>query len=93
VLDDRGASSHLRSDEKDEVERQVRKSTDIARRILVTENEAYRSAWLKMVTRPNGHMYLDEDERRAMQAFDEYRTMSEGVTTAGGFGIPVKLAA
>lgn len=89
VLDDRGASSHLRSDEKDEVERQVRKSTDIARRILVTENEHYREAWLKMVTRPNGHMYLTDDERRAMQAFDEYRTMSEGTTTAGGFGIPV----
>jgi HK97 family phage major capsid protein len=89
VLDDRGSSAHLRSDEKDEVERQIRKSTDIARRILVTENEAYRDAWLKMVTRPNGHMYLTDDERRAMQAFDEYRTMSEGTTTAGGFGIPV----
>jgi HK97 family phage major capsid protein len=89
ILDDRGSSSHLRSDEKDEIERQVRKSTDIARRILVTENEHYRDAWLKMVTRPNGHMYLTDDERRAMQAFDEYRTMSEGVTTAGGFGIPV----
>lgn len=93
VLDDRNSSSHLRADEKDEVERQVRKSTDIARRILVTENEDYREAWLKMVTRPNGHMYLTDDERRAMQAFDEYRTMSEGTTTAGGFGIPVKLAA
>jgi HK97 family phage major capsid protein len=89
VLDDRTSSSHLRSDEKDEVERQVRTSTDIARRILVTENEHYREAWLKMVTRPNGHMYLTEDERRAMQAWDEYRTMSEGTTTAGGFGVPV----
>jgi HK97 family phage major capsid protein len=89
VLDDRSASSHLRSDEKDEVERQIRKSTDIARRILVTENEHYREAWLKMVTRPNGHMYLTEDERRAMMAFDEYRTMSEGTNSAGGFGIPV----
>lgn len=89
VLDDRNSSAHLRPDEKDEIERQVRKSTDIARRILVTENEHYRDAWLKMVTRPNGHMYLTDDERRAMQAFDEYRTMSEGVTTAGGFGIPV----
>lgn len=89
VLDDRNAASHLTSDEKDSVDRQVRTSTDIARRILVTENEDYRSAWLKMVTRPNGHMYLDEDERRAIMAFDEYRTMSEGTTTAGGFGIPV----
>jgi HK97 family phage major capsid protein len=89
VLDDRNSAAHLSSDEKDTVERQVRTSTDIARRILVTENEAYRSAWLKMVTRPNGVMYLDEAERLAMMAWDEYRTMSEGVTTAGGFGIPV----
>lgn len=89
ILDDRNSAAHLSGDEKDTVERQVRVSTDIARRILVTEHEAYRDAWLKMVTRPNGAMYLTEDERRAMMAFDEYRTMSEGTTTAGGFGIPV----
>jgi HK97 family phage major capsid protein len=89
VLDDRNAAAHLTADEKTAVERQVRTSTDIARRILITENEHYRAAWLKMVTRPNGVMYLTEDERRAMMAWDEYRTMSEGVTTAGGFGIPV----
>jgi HK97 family phage major capsid protein len=89
VLDDRNSAAHMSSDEKDSVERQVRTSTDIARRVLVTECESYRDAWLKMVTRPNGAMYLTEDERRAMMAWDEYRTMSEGTTTAGGFGIPV----
>lgn len=93
VLDDRNSAAHMAPEEKDEVERQVRTSTDIARRVLVTEHEDYREAWLKMVTRPNGHMYLTDDERRAMMAYDEYRTMSEGTTTAGGFGIPVKLAA
>ena len=89
VLDSREASSHMEDDEKVQVEKQLRKSTDIARRIIVTENEAYRSAWLKMVTRPNGAMFLDDDERNAMRAWDEYRVMSEGTTTAGGFGIPV----
>lgn len=89
ILDDRGASAHMSAGEKDEVERQVRTASDIARRVLVTETEDYRSAWLKMVTRPNGIIYLNEEERKAMQAFDEYRTMSEGTTTAGGFGIPV----
>ena len=88
-LDDRGSTAHMRSDEKDEVERQIRKSTDIARRIIVTENEEYREAWLKLVTRPNGAMYLTEEERNAMRAWDEYRTMSEGTQGAGGFGIPV----
>jgi len=89
VLDDRGSSAHLRPDQKDEVERQIRKSTDIARRILVTENEAYRSAWQKAITHPQGPAMWDADERRAMQAYEEYRAMSEGTTTAGGFGIPV----
>jgi HK97 family phage major capsid protein len=89
VLDDRNAAMYLSSDQKDEVERQLRTSSDIARRILVTENDDYRNAFLKMVTKPNGQMYLSEDERRALVAFDEYRTMSEGTTTAGGFGIPV----
>lgn len=88
-LDDRNAAAHLSAAEKDEVERQVRKSTDIARRILVTENEDYREAWLKLMTRPNGYMFLNEDQRQAVQAWDEYRAMSEGTTTAGGFGIPV----
>lgn len=89
VLDDRNSSARLRSDEKDEVERQIRTSTDIARRVLVTENEAYRTAWLKMVTKPQGAMYLTDEERHAMMAWDEYRAGSEGTTTAGGFGIPV----
>jgi HK97 family phage major capsid protein len=87
VLDDRNTSAHLRSDQKDEVDRQIRKSTDIARRILVTENDDYRSAWMKLVTQPQP--ILNEAENRAVQAYQEYRAMSEGTTTAGGFGIPV----
>src|SRR6266705_1133523 len=87
VLDDRTASAHLRSDQKDEVERQIRKNTDIARRILVTENEDYRTAWQKLVTQPQP--ILTEAENRAVQAYMEYRAMSDGTTTAGGFGIPV----
>jgi hypothetical protein len=88
ILDDRSAASHLKSYEKDEVERQIRVSTDIARRILVTENDDYRSAFMKLL-RPNGMMLLTEDERRAMMAFEEYRTMAEGATATGGAGIPV----
>ncbi len=87
VLDDRNNSAHLRSDQKDEIEKQIRKSGDISRRILVTENNDYRSAWQKLVTDP--HPILTEGENRAVQAWYEYRAMSEGTTTAGGFGIPV----
>jgi HK97 family phage major capsid protein len=87
TLDDRTSTAHMTAAQKDEVERQVRKDTDIARRVLVTENEDYREAWLKLVTRPNP--ILSDEERHAVQAFEEYRAMSEGTTTAGGFGIPV----
>jgi HK97 family phage major capsid protein len=87
MLDDRTLAAHLRSDQKDEVERQIRKSTDIARRILVTETEDYRSAWQKLVSEP--HPVLTDEENRAIQSWYEYRAMSEGTTTAGGYGIPV----
>jgi HK97 family phage major capsid protein len=89
TLDDRQASAHLRSDQKDEVEKQIRKSPDIAARILVTENENYRTAWQKLVTDPNAAMILSDEERHAMRAYAEYRAMSEGTNTAGGFGVPV----
>jgi hypothetical protein len=89
VLDNRNATAHLASDQKDELDKQVRKNTDVARRILVTENDAYRSAWQKLVT----VVKLGDEERQAVRAWDEYRAMSEGTTTAGGFGIPVNQAA
>lgn len=92
-LDDRGATGHMSEAQKAEVEKQVRKDPDIARRILVTETDAYRSAWMKLVTQPDAGMFLEDDERQAVRRFNEYRAMAEWTTTAGGFGIPVKLAA
>jgi len=93
TLDDRNSAAHLRADQKDEVEKQIRTNTDIARRVLVTENPAYRDAWMKLVTDPQASMILTDEERQSIRAFNEYRAASEGTTTAGGFGIPVKLAA
>lgn len=86
ILDSRD-SGDLRSDQKDQVEKYIRRDTDMARRILVTEHEDYRTAWMKMVTRTNP--IYTPDEQRAILAYDEYRAMSENTTTAGGFGIPV----
>lgn len=63
----------------------------IARRLLVTENPHYRSAFMKLVTR--SQPVLTADEQRAVEAYDEFRAMSIGTDTAGGFGVPVKLAA
>jgi hypothetical protein len=42
---------------------------------------------MKLVTDPRP--ILTDEESRAVQAWVEYRNMSEGTTTAGGFGIPV----
>jgi len=81
------SGSHLEADQQKEVEKQIRKSSDIARRILVTENEEYRAAWVKMMTQT--HPFLDEDENRAMRSWEEYRAASEGTGSAGGYGIPV----
>src|SRR5215207_1984068 len=89
VLDDRVAASHLKPYEKDEVEHQIRSSTHIARRVLVTENEHYREAWMRLVTDPQGVGLLTNEQREAVRAYQEYRGASEGTTTAGGFGIPV----
>lgn len=89
VLDSREHGSILTDAQKTEVDRLVRRSTDIARRVLVTENEAYRDAWHKLVTNPNAQFVLDEDERNALRAWEEYRAMSEGTQSAGGYGVPV----
>jgi HK97 family phage major capsid protein len=70
-----------------DLERKVRKHTDIARRLLVTENDEYRNAFVKLVTRPTP--VLTPEESRAILAFEEYRAMADGTGSAGGYGIPV----
>lgn len=60
---------------------------DLARRLLVTETPEYRSAFMKLVTRSNP--VLTSDESRAVQRYEEYRAMSVGTGSAGGFGVPV----
>jgi HK97 family phage major capsid protein len=79
----------LRDDEATQVDKLIRSSTDIARRVIVTENEAYRDAWHKLVTNPHANYVLSEEERDAVRAWEEYRAMAEGTNSAGGFGIPV----
>jgi HK97 family phage major capsid protein len=78
---------HLDAEQKAHVEKQLRKNPTIARRILVTENDDYRNAWMKLVTDP--HPILSPEENRAVLAWQEFRAMADFTTTAGGFGIPV----
>jgi HK97 family phage major capsid protein len=84
---DREGTRHLKADEKDQVEALIRSDSTIARRIIVTETDDYRNAWMKLMTRSNPN--LNVDEQRAIDRWEEFRAMSENTTTAGGFGIPV----
>jgi HK97 family phage major capsid protein len=86
ILDSRDAAD-LSDAQKTQVEKQLRRDTITARRILVTENEDYRTAWMKMVT--DVHPVLTPEENRAVQAWYEFRALGDWTTTAGGFGIPV----
>lgn len=86
---DRSATAHLSDEQKTHLSAQMRTDPNIARRILVTENDAYRNAWMKLVTDPDAHLTMDEDERTAIKAWKEFKNLSENTTTAGGFGIPV----
>jgi len=92
-LDSREDASHLSDAAKSQIDKTVRRNTDVARRILVTETEEYRNAYMKLMTQPDAAAFLSHEEREAVRAFIEYRAMAENTTTAGGFGIPVKLAA
>ena len=56
---------------------------EIAKRLILTENEAYRSAFMKGVTQ-TAPAYSAEEA----QAINEFRAMS-GADAAGGFGVPV----
>lgn len=88
ALDNRNLAAHLEADQKAQVEKLIRKSSDIARRILVTENDDYHSAFAKVTTQPRA--FFTDDEERAMLAWQEYeRAAAESPTSAGGFGIPV----
>lgn len=87
VLDDRESSRHMSDDEKEQVDKLVRRNSAIARRVIATENEDYRNAWMKMVTQ--ARPFLSQDEERAMQRWEEYRAMAENSSGAGGYGIPV----
>lgn len=87
ALEDRVATEGLRDDQKAQISKLVRTDPAIARRILITENDAYRSAWMQLVTEP--HPMLSDEERNAVRAFNELRAMGEVTTTTGGFGVPV----
>lgn len=93
VLEDRSFVRHLDTAQVDRVSDLIGSQSDnidgsqIAQRLLITEDPAYKSAFQRVMAGPQA--VLNADESRAMRAWQEFRTMNEGTTTAGGFGIPV----
>lgn len=93
VLDMPEHVSHVEDRQKAHLEKILRKRTSncdgslIAKRLLLTETEHYRTAFMKMVTETPP--VLEPEETRALRAFNEFRAMAIGTDSAGGFGIPV----
>lgn len=90
-----GPRISMRDESQAKVEQMLRSSTSdrsaghIARRLLLTENDAYRSAFAKAMV--SATPAWTSDEARAIDEFRrwEERAMSEGSTTGGGYGVPV----
>lgn len=93
ALDDRDLNGHLTERQLTQMDRLVRqqtRSTDgghIARRLLVTETAAYRSAFMKLTVQPNP--VLTPEEGRAISQFAEFREMNITTDADGGYGVPV----
>lgn len=93
LMENRDVSRHLSTRQADHLQTTMRSRSRnidgawVARRMLLTESEAYRAAFQKCVTQTQP--VLTPEESRAVQAFEEFRAMNIGTDTAGGFGIPV----
>ena len=80
----------LRDDQLAKVDGMLRSSTKdrdsdaIARRLLLTEKPAYRSAFQKAMTSATPSWTVDE-----ARAMDEFRAMTIGTDAGGGYGVPV----
>jgi HK97 family phage major capsid protein len=88
TLEDAAPDTDLGAHQIDAVEKIIRKDNEHAKRLLVTETDGYRSAWHKLLADPNAAAFLTDEERVAMQRYNEYRAASS-TTTAGGFAVPV----
>lgn len=93
VLDSEYHAAHLSDLAKTRASQLIRSSSKdtngamIAARTLLTENEHYHQAFMKLVSQPAP--VLSAEQARALQAFEEFRAMSIGTDAAGGFGVPV----
>lgn len=93
LTDDEDGTLHLRDGQKTHVERLLRTNNgdtngaDLARLLVATENEHYRSAFPKLIA---GRPDFSPEEVRAIQQVDiAQRAMAIGTPAAGGYAVPV----
>ncbi|GAA3665157.1 hypothetical protein GCM10022224_031870 [Nonomuraea antimicrobica] len=95
ALEDRSLTEHASDEQIARAARVLRTRTrdcngaHVARRLLITENVHYRSAFMKLITR--AHPVLTPEEQHAVEVYEEYRAMSIGSDAGGGFGVPVMI--
>lgn len=88
---------HLNDEQRARLERLLQTRNDnldggeLARRLLVTEHPDYREAFLRLVTRNSPT--LSPEQVAAVHRYEEFRAMAIGTPSAGGYGVPVELAA
>ncbi len=94
LIDSKHTAEVITDPQREALERLVVRSDDnvegevIAKRLIATERPEYRSAFQRIVTET--HPVLTAEEAKALRGVqDMERAMSEGTTTAGGFGVPV----
>lgn len=84
---------HLADHQLERIDHLLRSSTPdrdpsfIARLALLTERAEYRTGWMKLVTQPQP--VLTSEEAQAMNDAAQFRAMSGGTDTAGGYGVPI----
>jgi len=95
LAEDKIGTEHLTDGQRSRVEKILRtknrdsNGADVARLLLATENEHYRSAFPKLIA---GRPDFTPDEVRAIDAVNlAARAMSIGTPSAGGYAVPVLL--
>ena len=92
VLDDKDLAGHLRSDQKEQMEKLLRARNAnldgdwLARHMLATQHPQYRSAFQKYAS--NSQAYTQE-EARAIEVVRHLNRAASLSNTAGGFAVPV----
>lgn len=93
VVDGKDNTRHLSDGQREKAHQVLRTSTGdcdgshVGRLMLLTENDDYRSAFMKLVSQPQP--VLTAEESRAVNAVAEFRAMSGATDAEGGFGVPV----